>query len=151
MASVRKIGLPAIVLALILPLKAEEGAVPGDLGPKLEHLAIVLEMVRACSHARPDLSAELSDARQAWMRRNPEINNALDVANKLAGTPEGDAILYLFHSLQTSLEDQADTLEATGNTQYLARCDGVIADLRSSRWNYPASQRKERSNRGEPR
>lgn len=100
LARMRKIGLPAVALGLILPVKAEERAVPADLGPKLERIAIVGEAVRACGRARPELFAEVGAAWQAWLRRNPDLNSALDM--HLAGTPEGDAVLYLFHSLETS-------------------------------------------------
>lgn len=143
MASLGNIGVVAAALGLVFTVRAEDKTVPADLGPKLEHLAIVEEMVRACGHARSDLSAEIAAAWQVWLQRNPDVMGALDLAQRLAGTPQGDAVLYLFHSLQTSLDEQTNTLEATGNQQYAARCDGIVADLKSGRLDYHAARHAE--------
>lgn len=129
----------AIGFCLVLPVKAEDVTLPLDLGPMLEHAAIVEEMVRACGHTRSDLSDDFSEAWQDWLGRNQRINAALETAKHLAGTPAGDAILYLFHSFQTALEDQTKTLDETGNGFYAARCDGVLADLKSGHWDYRPS------------
>jgi hypothetical protein len=71
------------------------------------------------------------------------VNDALEATKRLAGTPAGDTILYLFHSLETSLQDQVQALNVTGNTHYVLRCDGVLADLKSGRWDYRPSSGSE--------
>lgn len=129
----------AIALGLVLPVKAEDVTIPADLGPMLEHAAIVEEMVRACGHTRSDLSNDLSAAWQAWLRRNGRVNSALETTKHLAGTPAGDTIIYLFHSLQTGLEDRTKSLDETGTAQSAARCNGVLADLRSGHLDYRPS------------
>jgi hypothetical protein len=112
---------------------------PSDLGPMLEHFAIVQEMVRACGHARPDLSNDLGTAWQAWLRRNWQVRDALETAKRLSNSPEGKATLYLFNSLQTALEERTKTLDETGNTQYTVRCDGILQDIRSGHLDYSAA------------
>jgi hypothetical protein len=98
----------------------------------LEHAAIVEEMARACGHLRPARSGDFSEAWKGWLRRNRHVSEALETVTRLAGTLAGDAILYIFHSLHTAFADHTNALDSTGNNQYAARCDTVLADIRSN-------------------
>jgi hypothetical protein len=63
-------------------------------------------MVQSCAKARPELTDELAIAWREWRRRNGRVGEAVTAITNLAGTPTGDAIVYLYHSLEQSLERQ---------------------------------------------
>jgi len=65
---------------------ARNSALPPDVKPMLEHLAIVSEMMRTCGHMRPDLAVQLHDAWMAWQMRNARVPKTLDA---LRETPPG--------------------------------------------------------------
>ena len=115
---------------------AAETAIPADLGPMLEHAAIVEEMVQACAEMRPELADELATAWRDWRQRNERVGEAIEATTRLTETHAGSTIIYLYHSLQSSLQKQSKTLEGMSSDQYESRCEAILANLVTGRLDY---------------
>jgi uncharacterized protein with beta-barrel porin domain len=127
------------VLAMLVPLlraTAAETGIPADLGPMLEHAAIVEEMVQTCAELNPELADELAAAWRDWRQRNGRVGEAIETTTRLAATATGSTIIYLYHALQTSLQKQSKAFEEMSTDQYASRCKAVLANLVTGRLDY---------------
>jgi hypothetical protein len=135
---------------------ARNGALPPDLKPMLEHLAIVSEMMHVCGHMRPDLAPQLYDAWTAWQLRNARVPEILDAlrqdaagANSEEGAPAGPGIatspakarefVMGYEALRQTLQYQVEDQLRTGNMKLVRNCDNVLAKFTSGRLDYHPS------------
>jgi hypothetical protein len=93
-------------------------------------------MVQACSEMRPELAEELATAWRDWRQRNGRVGQAIEATTRLDETPAFSTIIYLYHSLQTSLQKQSKTLEDMSSDQSASRCEAILANLVTGRLDY---------------
>jgi hypothetical protein len=132
---------------------AGDDTFPPDIKPMLEHVAILLEMMRACIHVRPDLAAQLRDAWSAWSVRNASVQETLaklrqdaTAENSKEDAPqpylsvvsrsEAARILNAYKASRITLRDQVEEQAQLGNMKFVSNCDEVLAKMSSGRLDY---------------
>jgi hypothetical protein len=132
---------------------ARNSALPPDVKPMLEHLAIVSQMMRTCGHMRPDLAAQLHDAWTAWQMRNARVPETLDALRRDAAgatsqerVPAGSRIaispakarefVIAYEALKQTLQHQVEDQMRMGDLNFVRNCDEVLAKFWSGRLDY---------------
>src|SRR5689334_19747953 len=142
-----------IICCRAITCAAGDDTLPPDIKPMLEHMAIVSEMMRVCSHVRPDLATQFRDAWSAWSVRNARVQETLarlrqqataENSNKDAPLPslpersrvEAAKILEAYKALRITLRGQVDEQAQRGNMEFVSNCDDALAKMSSGRLDY---------------
>ncbi|HEY3968636.1 MAG TPA: hypothetical protein VGM05_29075 [Planctomycetaceae bacterium] len=113
--------------------KAADAKPPQDIVAMLEQVAVVEEMEKVCSHARPDLSDRLAKARDDWWEHNDRVLSAFaELVRTKDTSPVSKTLLGHFRAVQRKLDSEFSSAAQSGEN-----CDWVLWEMRTGHLDYP--------------